>query len=273
MINSKTLSAFAGAFLTLTSLSSQAGVIDGWGAKASAVTGYHCRNGCSADEHDMIDWTTSGGEFSSYATTEENTHGESKALVDLSGEDYLPILKVMASASLEGVATAATAFASQGFDYLGDESTSFTLNLNLHGSVGGNSMHTSISADIGVLIGSSMPFYADWNFDTTYYEAGIMGVGTSYLNISSGNDVNEQGTISFDLNPGDSFFVISEMSARATSGYADAWNTLTMNFTDSTGLQAVTAPKSTNPVPEPSSIILVLLALAFLFRQQQTKQN
>jgi len=275
MRNNKVLSAFAGLLLAATSASSQAGIVDGWGAYTSTSSGNHCRNGCSGSELDVFEWTSAGGELSSYATTEENTYGESKALVDLSGTDYLPILKVMASASQSGMKAGASAFASQGFDYLGDESTNITLNLNLHGSVGGNSRHNSISAHVGILIGTSMPFYPD--FGTAYYEAGMMGgargVGTGYLNISRGTNINKQDNISFDLNPGESFYVITEMNASASDGFADAWNTLTMDFLDSKGLQAVSTPQPSSDIPEPPIFILTLSALAFLLRQQLSKQK
>lgn len=264
MINNNTLSALAGILLVITSLSSQATIINGWGAYAATSTNDNCPSYCDGNS----EYDSSGGEGSIFATAEQNSYGTAKALVDMSGSGYLPTLKVKASATA-GKYAGATAFSSQGFNYSGQNDTSITLDINLHGSVGGNSSSNSLTAHIGIIIGTDFNFYP--HFGTAYYEC-FCGrpSGLEYLNISSGNDINKAGSISFDLQAGESFFVISEMNASSRNGFVDAWNTLTLGFQDSTGLHAVGGAPTGNTIPEPSSIILVLMALTFLVRRQMT---
>ncbi|QBG37542.1 PEP-CTERM sorting domain-containing protein [Litorilituus sediminis] len=257
----KLLPALTGALLTLTSLTSQAGIISGWGANTWTRTGDDCMNRC-----DLIEYDRDGGHLSTYSRAEENTYGETRALVDITGAGYLPTLKVYAKASTPDLYNTATAFASQGFDYLGSTSTTISLDINLHGSVTGNAR---LSSAVGVLIGDHWGYYA--GFATGFGEAGLLsGMGNggeNYLSILSGTNVNKQGNISFNINPGESFYILSEMRASATNGIADSWNTLTMNFADASKLRAATAPKN-GTIPEPSVLLLMLLGLGFVYRKQ-----
>ncbi len=257
----KLLPALTGALLTLTSLTSQAGIISGWGANTWARTGDDCISRCELKETD-----SDGGHLSTYSRAEENTYGETRALVDITGAGYLPTLKVYAKASTSGLRNAATAFAAQGFDYLGNTSTTISLDINLHGSVSGNA---KLSSSVGVLIGDNWGYYD--GFATGFGEAGLLsGMGNggeNYLYILSGINVNEQGNISFNINPGESFYILSELRASAKNGIADAWNTLTMNFADASNLRAATAPKN-GTIPEPSVLLLMLLGLGFVYRKQ-----
>ena len=262
------LPTFAGIFLAVTSLSSQATIISGWGASAGARTSDNCPIYCSGNS----EYDGSGSAGSSFATAEENSYGMAKALVDMSGPGYLPTLKVKTS-SAAGNGAGATAYSVQGFDYLGESNTNITLDFNLHGSVGGYGdgySSNKLSANIGIIIGTELDFYSD--FATQYFEAIGDGVqaGAKNLNISNGNDVNKASSISFNLEVGESFFIISEMNANSINGFVDAWNTLSFEFKDSTGLQAVGGIPKGNAIPEPSSIILVLLALPLLIRRKLT---
>ena len=255
MINKKTLSAFAGIFLAVTSISSQASLMSGWGSYAAART-------TDADNNSV--YVGSGGEGGSFATVEENSYGSAEALVDMSGPGYLPTLKVKASAAA-GQYAGATAFSSQGFNYTGDNTT-ISLDINLHGSVGGPSTN-ELTAHIGIIIGTDFNYYPD--FGTAYYECFCgQKAGTEFLSIHNSVDVNKTGNITFELNAGESFFVISEMNASSENGYVDGWNTLTFGFQDSTGLQAVGGVPTGNEIPEPSSIVLFFMALMFLVRRQ-----
>lgn len=260
----KLLPALTGALLAITSLTSQAGIISGWGAYASTSTGDDCKNGCGVGS--VAEYTRDGGHLSTFATSEENTYGESKALVDLTGPGYLPTLKVLAKSTTPGKRAGAKAFAAQGFDYLGNANTTLTLNLNLHGSVSGDA---DLSTHIGILIGDDWGFYP--GFATGYYEGGLLGGlkggGTEFLSIQSGLNVNKLGSISFNLNPGESFYILSEMNASAYSGIADAWNTLTMKFSDDSNLRAAIAPIN-GSIPEPSILLLMVLGLGFIYRKQ-----
>jgi hypothetical protein len=272
MYNELRLPSMIGIIFLATSLTSQATIIgDSYGVSASVSTYGNCFPGCTVSNDDEFSSISSGGVLDTSSTTSESTHASGAALANLTGLDYLPTLKVMASADL-GKKASATAYAQQGFDYLGEEATSISLNLNLHGSVGNNSSGYSsntLSAKVGILIGEQLDYYP--SFGTSYYEFGLLGgsfgAGTRSLFINNGEDVDVQGNISFDLEPGDSFFVISEMNASSQNGFADAWNTLSMSFIDSTGLNATSNSSTINPVPEPSTILLLMLALFVMIRK------
>ncbi len=273
MYNGIQFSSLAGLIFLSTSLTSQASIIgDSYGVSASVSTYGNCSVVCTVSSDNDSSYSSSGGVLNTSATTTESTHASGAALASLSGLDYLPTLKVMASAD-EGKHASATAYAQQGFDYLGQDTTSITLNLNLHGSVGNNLSgysSNSLQAKVGILIGNELDYYP--SFGTAYYEIGLLdgnvGAGTEGLVINNGNDVNVQGSISFDLEAGDSFFVISQMNASSQNGFADAWNTLSMSFTDSTGLNATSNASTINPIPEPSTVLIILMSLCYMMRKK-----
>jgi hypothetical protein len=212
-----------------------------------------------------INATNSGGDNMSNTYNEVNS--QNKAMASLSGNSLLPTLKVMAQSS---GAAYSRALAVQKFTYDGTAMSNFELNFNLHGDVSAGS---SLRADIGVILTDQVYFYDTYGFDTNFFEGAMVGadnieLGYDVVLSDTGMDQNKASSLTFDLQPGDSFFVYASVAAMANNGLVDAWNTLTMDFTDNTGLTAAsfTPPVS---VPEPSSIILMLSALV-LFSSRKT---
>ncbi len=207
----------------------------------------------------------------------QNTYASSKAFASLSGTNWLPTLKVSAASGVEGRRAGAGSFGVQGYSYSG-ESKAITLNFNLHGSVANNfvgDVGNYLSVDIAILKGSS---WLDWypDFATLVYEVaaftpGIENVGMEALTIYDGNDVNLPGSISFNVDDGDDFFIVAALYARSRNGgYADGWNTLTMTFDDASGLLAATT------VPVPAAAWLFgsgILALVGIARRKKNRDG
>ena len=155
----------------------------------------------------------------------------------------------------------------QGYNYTGSDATTIDLELDLHGSVGDNASsgyaNNNLRADVAVFIGDSLEWYAD--FATLYYEfAYDMEKVKSSLFIHDGMDVHDVDTLSFDLEPGQSFFVVASMEASSNNGYVDAWNTLNLNFDDDSDLVAASGGAAPVDVPEPASLGMLGLALGLI---------
>lgn len=265
MIKNKIIFTIFSALLATTSMTTQAIIIadsdSDLGIQVGTRTYANCPSYCSGDS----EWSTSFTNDSS-AYTEEDTYGLAKAYGDFSGDSYLPNLKLYAE-SVAGKGAGASANAVQGFNYLGTDTSDFTLNFNLHGSASGDA---SLSTSIAILIGDDADTEYWHHIPTNYYEVNYGdtrgGVASAYLsNVLDGNDSN---SITFSIAAGQSFYVLTEMHANAKGGIADAMNTLTMNFEDNTGLQAVYGVTNTVSVPEPSTIMLFFIALTLVVRRK-----
>lgn len=241
----------------------QAAIVDGYGAYASASTHGNCPSFCrgGGEYHD------DGGEFSPSASAMESTFGSGQAYASLSGSTFLPTLKVKASSDL-GRGGFANAFGVQGYSYSGS-ATTVTLDFNLHGSVGDNApgyVNNSLRADVAVIIGSELGWYP--SYATLVYEVamGLSVVGDESVFISNGIDQNAPGSITFDLEDGMDFYVVASMGATAKNGYANGWDTLTMDFDNASGLTAVSA------IPVPAAVWLFgsgLLGLVGIARRRK----
>ena len=250
------------------SFNASAAITTGWGTYASTNTASNCPSYCGGGGDFQYD--SMGDEFITASSAEENAYANAKAYASLSGSSYLPTLKVEASAA-QGKGGSASAFAVQGFSYTGAATSTITLNVNLHGSVGdaasGYSNNT-LRGDIAIFIGEGLEWYP--HFSTLVYEvaysAPVENAGTESLFITNGNDVNTAVSMSFDLNAGDSFYVVSLMAANSKNGFVDGWNTMTMDFNDASQLQAV------SQVPVPNAAWLfgsALVALAGIGRTRR----
>ena len=132
----------------------------------------------------------------------------------------------------------------------------------MHGSIIGN--NSSLRADVAVFIGDSLDWYP--SMATLYYE--VAYDFEKYIEsafISTGVDVNQLGSLSFDIDVGQSFYVVASMNASAKGGTADAWNTLSMTFTEDKNLTAITAHNS-NAIPEPSMFLFSLMSIIVFIR-------
>ena len=206
--------------------------------------------------------TYSGGD--NISDTYYETDSQNKALASLSGSSLLPTIKVMAQSTGSAYSRA---LALQKFTYDGGSTSNFQLNFNLHGDVSSNS---SLRADIGIILADQVYFYSQYGFATNFFEGGAMmgpDLGYDAIFSSTGMDQNTQGHLAFDIQPGDSFFVYASVEATARNGLVNAWNTLSMDFTDSTGLTAASFIPSAS-VPEPSSVIL-MLSIILLFSSRK----
>lgn len=267
MIKRKALYALTGVVLATTSITTQATIIDLYGDLGIATSAgtINCPSSCFDVQYEHY--------FGSDTSSSYNdSYGTAQSLGSLSGSDFLPDLKAYAQSEGNNVASA-QAWSAQGYNYSGTDTMTYTIDFNLHGSVTGNA---GLRADVAILIGSEMIDLYDWiDFGTGYYEPydDNERAGWESTWLSGGIDENSASSISFDLDAGDSFFVLSNVEAWARGGTADALNTLTLNFEDSTGLQAVATVGSTPSVevPEPSSYALFLIALSFMVRRKITK--
>jgi len=234
-------------------LTSQSAIISGYGAYASTSTASNCSSGCSTANGGDFQYNRAGVEFGTIASSTETSYATANAYSSLTGSTYLPELRVetIADAGRGGVATA---FGVQGYTYTGSDPFMFTLDYNLHGSVGANPTgsinNNGLRADVAILIGNNLEWYP--SFATLVYEVAynLDAVAVDSVFLSDGIDANTGGSISFQLNSGDEFYVVGSVGARSVDGFADGWNTLSLNFQDDTGLAAVSAvPVSAVPVP------------------------
>ena len=259
-------SIFLGLSLTLPA-ATQAAIVSGYGVYANTTTVSNCPSYCTGDFQRDND----GGEFLTSAASQENTYAVASSSATLETTGYLPTLRVDATAA-DNLGGFATAFAIQGFTYDGLESSLFNLNYNLHGSAvsnpGGSILDNQVNARVAVIQTSDLPFYT--HYATLVYEvAGGTRLGTDFISILGGDDINKAGSLSFMLNPGDDFYVITEVEAISKGGYADGWNTFTMSFEDDTGLTAATAVSA---VPVPAAVWLFgsgLLGLVGVARRKR----
>lgn len=242
----KALSAIAGSVLLsgIALSSAQAAIISGYGATAWTSTNSNCPSYCTGPSA----YDSDGGAGQSSASSVEDTYNFARSYVSLSGSTYLPILRVEAESDPMSNAVA-NAMGVQGYTYSGVDATTITLDFNLHGSVGVADTNASnrnvLEAGVAVFIGSELEFLG--GYGTMVYENILPPVDSQQIFISQGTDVNQFGSINFDINPGDDFFVLGYLSASSRNGFAESWNTLTLEFEDDSYLAA--ADVSAVPVP------------------------
>ena len=232
----------------------------GYGAYANTSTASNCTavGSCSTTDNGDFQSDSAGGEFSTTANSTQNSYATARASAELSGNSYLPTLRVETIAD-QGRGGFATAFGAQGYTYTGADSFIFNLDYNLHGSVGTNFTGSNgLRADIAILMGNNLEWTTD--FGTLIYESGLNPIHTNTLFINNGLDQNRSSSLNFELNPGDMFYVVASIGARSVDGFVDGWNTFSMNFLDNTGLVAETAP-AVSAVPVPAAAWLFGSAL------------
>ncbi|GAA0817871.1 hypothetical protein GCM10009111_19820 [Colwellia asteriadis] len=202
----------------------------------------------------------------------QELNAQNKAYASLTGAGFLPTLKVMAQSSSDSYSYV-RALALQKFTYHGNEASTFLLNFNLHGDVNSSSNYLPLRSDIGILKGNNVWFYETYDFPTNFFEGGLYNdtnemLGYKTIGIENGLNQNVADSLSFDIQPGESFFVYAQVSAEIQNGFVDAWNTLTMSFADSTGLTAASSMLPNTDIPEPASALLLFSALALMARRK-----
>jgi len=214
-----------------------------WGAEVGISTISPCPSYCGG-AGGMFDYSTDGGAFSSSAYTSlSNADGNGQATASLTGPDLLPSLGAQGFSGPDS-RTDSNANGMLGYIYTGASATTISLDLTLDGSAAGEGWAYS---DVAVILGNVT--YYTTHYPTFIYEVvpgdpSLSILGTSNMSIAA--DVGLQSltdSISFTLNPGDQFFVWAGLNAGGIrGGYGDAFNTLSMSFSDSTGINAVPVP-------------------------------
>ncbi|REL36991.1 PEP-CTERM sorting domain-containing protein [Thalassotalea euphylliae] len=273
------------AFLSSVLIFSQqasASLIDGWGVYVnSQVVGDCGHSSCSVNSDffpNIIAYDEEGGQHhSSGSVSGYSDFGESRAYANLDGFGFLPTLKVYASSEF-GENSIARAFAVQHYTYQGSDDHNIDLNFNLHGVVSPSGVDVTnyLTASVAVLTGSSDRFLRWDPFDIEYlYEelggnfeqAGIEQVGIEF------GEQDVPGNLSFNIDNGQSFYVLTEISASTFAGTADGWNTLSLNFTDTSGLTAAFGGSLSNnqpavAVPLPTTWVMLILGLGLIARRR-----
>ena len=266
---------FCAAALAAAAFSSPAlAIVDaidvGYGTKVSTSTWGNCPSFCRGDG---VEFGEDGGAGITASSASESTYGTARGSAAFaSGSSYLPVLKGYGSSGL-GRRAGSTSFASQQFTYSGGSALEVTMDVSLTGTVvDGASGYVSndISADIAIVVAQSIPWMP--SFSTLIFEALPFDavVFKTFVAITNPGVSAAAGSLTFDLNPGDTFFVVSQLNVGAQNGTADAEHTLVMAFDPVTaaapGLVAATAP-----VPEPGTawfLGLGLLAVGWQARRR-----
>lgn len=247
----------------------------GYGVSAGVSTASDCPSFCTGD----FDFDSSGGEFSGFASATSTEYGVSRAQAFYNqSEAYLPELKAFSS-STAGQGGSASAFGVQGFAYEGTESKNLTIEFELDANVIDSGSYGSerTSASIGVLGVDALnriapvdnPFYYG-DFGTWYFENNGTQLGTDSLFVNTPNG-SMSGSISFDVNPGDVFFVGASLNASSRTGTADAFNTFKSTFADPNVKSQLTIANPVAAVPEPSGLAcLSIVTVGWATRRRRT---
>lgn len=216
--------------------------LNGWGTSVDVFSNSVCTdNTCSG----TYQFAEDGGVNDKFASAElDNPFGNGRAIAKVDGAGFTPVLKAESN-SYSGRGMNANAWGVQQYTYTGSVATTLTLALNLDGEVEGNGL---ISGAVAVIKGDEIPWTSD--IATLVYEMvpyeDVLGYESVFIHASTASEV---GTIiEFDVEPGDQFFVRADLKTRGRNGSsADAYNTFTMEFDDTTGLVAASDPE---PVQE-----------------------
>ncbi|MBU1055550.1 MAG: hypothetical protein KKC46_17270 [Proteobacteria bacterium] len=239
-----------------------------YGTETSAATFY------APSYYTDFNPTNDGGQGVSYA---QSSITDSRGSAD--AESVLGIASTLKAKAehFDGINGAwANARTIQGYTYTGAASTTLTLNAILTGS-----LYDPAASD-SVIIGAEIYVYQPINFDYCYdpgtllFELGAKlfydedydnsSMALSFLDtITNGSTSN---SIFLDLDPGQSFYVVSTLNATAvgSNSSADAYNTLNLTFDDTTDLAL-----GATTVPIPGAIWLMgsgfLGMIAFIRRR------
>jgi hypothetical protein len=231
----------------------------GYGVQVSSETAGNCPSYCTGSEFAN---QTNGGEGDQSASASQSTYGITRGSAQFAvGQTYLPELRAYASAGV-GKRASTTSFASQLFTFSGAEARPFDIQVDLTGSVFNNAngyASNTIQASLAVVRGSNLPWYP--SFGTLIFEAvseqDRLAVEYAYINTPGVNSARTN--LRFGLTPGESFYVITALTASSANGFADAENTLKMSFDNAAGVVAIST------VPEAEGVWMAgagLLALA-----------
>jgi len=226
-----------------------------WGADVGISTISPCPSFCGGFGG-AFDSSFDGGEFSSSAYTSlNNADGNGQASANLSGPTLLPTLGAEGFSGPDSRIDT-NAVGMLGYTYSGPGSTTISLDIELDGERGGTTdpIDAWVRSDVAVILGDVNDFVTDYGtfiFEVVPGTPGLSVAGTNNLSLDLGAGFQtKNGSITFSLNPGDEFFVWAGLQAGGIrNGYGDAFNTLSLSFSDDAGI-------SPNAVPVPAAVWL-----------------
>lgn len=237
-----------------------------WGAEVGIATLSPCPSYCGGGGG-MFDSSIDGGEFSTTAYTSlSNSDGNGQASASLAGSSSLPVL---GAEGFSGPDSRSDSYAvgMLGYTYTGATSTTISLDIMLEGEAGGEGY---VYSNVAVILGDVNDYshdYATFIYEVVPGNPDLSVLGTSNLDLEV--DVGQQmlmDSISFTLDPGDEFFVWAGLNAGGVrDGYGDAFNTLSMSFSDNTGI-------TPGIVPVPAAVWLFGSGLIGLIGVARRKQ-
>ena len=199
-----------------------------------------------------FDNSLDGGEFSNSAFTSlSNFGGTGQGSASLSDPTILPVLGAEGFSGSDS-RTATNAVGMLGYTYTG-ATTTISLDIVLDGERGGTTDPSDawVRSNVAVILGDVNDFVT--HYPTFIFEVVPLTPGLSVLDESNMSlDLNagqqtKNGSIGFTLNDGDEFFVWAGLEAGGIrNGFGDAFNTLSMSFSDDAGI-------TTNVVPIPAA--------------------
>lgn len=182
-----------------------------------------------------------------------------------------PVLRA-SSANNKPYASTAVAYAAafQSYQYTGTMSQTITINLSLHANLLENTKIDNRLTAFGSYVTANFKVFSgdELRNDITNlsgcFTAVSFGLSTCETERASafnaaydiGNpatydngDYTIYDSVSFNVNPGDTFLIFADMQTYAPDGYSDASRTFNINFDNTSNLVALNSPISTVPVP------------------------
>jgi hypothetical protein len=219
-----------------------------WGAEVGISMITPCPSFCGGFGG-QSDFSFDGGEFSNSAFTSlSNFGGTGQGSASLSGPTILPVLGAEGFSGSNS-RTNTNAVGMLGYTYSGASATTISLDIVLDGERGGttNPSDAWVRSDVAVILGDVNDFVTD--YPTFIFEVvpgtpglSVLGESNMSLDLNAGQQT-KNGSIGFTLNPGDEFFVWAGLEAGGIrNGFGDAFNTLSMSFSDDTGISASVIP-------------------------------
>jgi hypothetical protein len=260
--------ACAGLFLSGFLSAAQAAT---WGAEVGISMITPCPSFCGGPGG-QFDSSFDGGEFSSTAFTSlSNFGGTGQGSADLSGPTLLPVLGAEGFSGSNSFA-GTNSVGMLGYTYTGASATSISLDIVLDGERGGTTDPTDawVRSNVAVILGDVNDFVTDYGtfiFEVVPLTPGLSVLGESNLSLDlNAGPQSKTDVINITLNPGDEFFVWAGLEAGGIrDGFGDAFNTLTMSYSDSSGI-------SPSLVPVPAAVYLFgsgIIALIGIARRKR----
>ena len=219
-----------------------------------------------------------GGEGSSSASVSFTTYNAEASFDPLS--TYLPVLKAQ-STGLDSLfdddRTQAGAMAYQAFTSAIDQTISLNIRLDsnvfnlpadgtLPAGTSGALANVFVYGGPGFMVNDGFCSPGKFTFDGVYLcgqrkgqSSHIPGLNFSNL-FNDGSNPVELDVFTFSVVAGENFGIFAELSAGSFRGFADAFNTLTMDFEDDEFISALNTP-SMSVVPVPAAVWLFGTAL------------